>query len=405
MNTLKPLSVALLAVSLGTSVTALANSPTEFNYGGYIQLDASFSNYDEGKPGNRLIEDFLVPSLIPVEPASGDADSHSSSIIHAKSSRFFFTTKTDTDAGAISTRVELDFILSGQGDERISNSESPRLRHAFVKWDYAEGSSLLAGQSWSTFLNVGALPDLLDFVGPVGTLFNRQAQVRWTMGSMQLALENPATRLNSVAVNSDTLVESLSSRLDDSETIPDMVARYNGTAGDLSWSVAAVLRQLSYEVRSGAEVTSDDDTYGYGLSLAGKWKTGGDNDLRFMLNYGDALGRYLGLNAFNDGYIKADGSIGTIDQLGMFIAYRHYWSPKWRSNFSYSMAEADNPETTDFQFADSLAKSYESIHANLNYLPTPKLQLGTEFMTATKEMEDGREGSMNRLQFAVKYSF
>ena len=83
-----------------------------------------------------------------------------------------------------------------RADERISNSWSSRLRHAFVKWDYSENSSIMAGQSWSTFFNVGALPDVLDFVGPAGTIFVRQPQVRWTMGGLQLAVENPATRLN-----------------------------------------------------------------------------------------------------------------------------------------------------------------------------------------------------------------
>ena len=168
---------------------------TKFTYGGFVQLDAIHSEYSEGKP-NNLIEDFYVPSLVPVEPASGNADSYNSTNFSAKTSRFFFTTATKTDAGLISSRVELDFILSGQGDERISNSWSPRVRHAFVNWEYEEGSSLLAGQSWSTFFNVGALPDVYDFVGPAGTIFVRQPQIRWTMGGLQLALENPATRLN-----------------------------------------------------------------------------------------------------------------------------------------------------------------------------------------------------------------
>lgn len=130
---------------------------TKFTYGGYIQLDAISSEYSDGKP-NSLIEDFYVPSLVPVEPADGNSDSYTSTNLHAKTSRFFFTTKTNTDAGDIGTRIELDFVLSGQGDERISNSWSSRLRHAFVKWDYGEKSSIMAGQSWSTFFNVGALP-------------------------------------------------------------------------------------------------------------------------------------------------------------------------------------------------------------------------------------------------------
>ncbi len=372
---------------------------TTLRYGGFIQLDAIGSDYSKGKPGSSLIDDFMVPSLIPVEPASGQSDSYSNFSMHAKSSRFFFATNTKTAVGDIGTRIELDFILSSSGDERISNSWNPRLRHAYVDWKYAEGSSLLAGQSWSTFFNVGALPDVLDFVGPVGTIFVRQPQIRWTTGPLQLALENPATRLNEYVGGVAT------TRMDNSETMPDLIARYNGTAGDLSWSAAVMGRRLSYEVRSGSAVkVADDSAYGYGLSLAGKWMLGRD-DLRFMASYGDALGRYMGLNAYNDGYIKTDGNIDTIDQWGGFIAYQHYWSDQWRSTFSLSASGADNPDTGDFLGADGLAKEYQSAHANLNWLPAPGLQIGGEFTYGRKKLEDGRKGELNRLQFAVKYAF
>ncbi|MBE9538448.1 MAG: porin, partial [Proteobacteria bacterium] len=250
-----------------------------------------------------------------------------------------------------------------------------------------------------TFFNVSALPDVLDFVGPVGTIFIRQPQIRWTSGGLQLAVENPASRLNESVGGAST------TRLDDSETIPDLIARYNGKAGDLSWSVAGMARQLSYDDRSGGnsyEVDSDTE-YGYGLSLAGKWKLGKD-DFRFMFNYGSALGRYLGLNSYNDGYIDANGDIDTIDQWGAFAAYQHYWTPHWRSTFSLSASGADNPSTTEYISAESLAKSYQSVHANLNWLPAPRLQLGGELTYGYKEMEDGREGSLSRLQFAVKYA-
>ncbi len=138
---------------------------TKFTYGGYIQLDAINSDYSEGKP-NNLIEDFYVPSLVPVEPLTGNADSYNSTNFSAKTSRFFFTTATKTDAGTIGTRIELDFILSGQGDERISNSWSSRLRHAFVNWEYDTNRSILAGQSWSTFLQCGGAAGCLRFRGP-----------------------------------------------------------------------------------------------------------------------------------------------------------------------------------------------------------------------------------------------
>ena len=124
-----------------------------------------------------------------------------------------------------------------------------------------------------------------------------------------------------------------------------------------------------------------------------------------MFNYGDALGRYLGLNAFNDGYVNASGDIETFDQYGGFIAYRHFWNPQLRSTFSLSAIEADNPDVSEFIHADSLAKSYQSFHANLNYLPTPKMAIGGELIYGSKELEDGRDGDLSRLQFAVKYAF
>lgn len=368
---------------------------TWFRYGGYVQLDALMTHYTEGKPASPLIEDFLVPPLIPVEPVSGESDSYQSTNMHAKSSRFWLGTETDTDVGRIRSHIELDFLLGNQGNERVSNSFAARIRHAFVEWEYASGKSLMAGQNWSTFFDVGALPDLLDFVGPIGTEFGRQPQIRWTSGGLQLALENPSTRFN---------VEGGGTRLDDSEVMPDVIARYNGTSGDLRWTIAGIVRQLAYEARDGAVETDSDSTLGYGARITGKWQLGAD-DLRFTASYGNALGRYLGLHSFNDGYIGADGEIETIDSMGLAVAYRHSWSPAWRSTFSVSLSEASNPSAEEFLGAGSLAKAYRSAHANLWYTPAPGLQLGGELIYGYKELEDGRDGELNRLQLAVKYVF
>ena len=113
----------------------------------------------------------------------------------------------------------------------------------------------------------------------------------------------------------------------------------------------------------------------------------------------------MGLNSYNDGYIADDGSIETIDQWGAFIAYQHYWSPKWRSTFSLSASGADNPDTSELMNAGALNESYQSVHMNLNYLPAPRMQIGGEFIYGHRELEDGREGDLYRVQFAVKHAF
>ncbi|HAN66979.1 MAG TPA: porin, partial [Halieaceae bacterium] len=170
----------------------------------------------------------------------------------------------------------------------------------------------------------------------------------------QFALENPATRIDELSAT------GVNRRLDNAETLPDMIARYNGSQGDLNWTLAAMGRQLGYESRlSSGEKLASDETWGYGLSIAGKWQL--DNgDLRFMLNQGSALGRYMGLNTFDDGYIDSNGDIDTIAQWGAMLAYQHSWSSQWRSTFALSASAADNPSISEYATAGQLAKRYES---------------------------------------------
>jgi len=367
------------------------NETTTFRYGGFVKFDAISSDYSDGEAATSALgEDFFIPSSIPV---GGKGDRRTD--FSAKESRFYFTTITDAgDAGTIDTRIELDFQASSQGDERVSNSESSRIRHAYVNWSYAPGKALLAGQTWSTFFNVAALPDLLDFIGPVATIFERQAQLRWTSGPLQLALENPYNSLS----NGD---------FDDSDT-PDLVARYNGTSGDFSWSAAALLRELTYERKALDESPVDESERALAVSLAGKWQIGMD-DLRLMVNSGKGLGRYLGVNAFKDGVVASDGRLEALKVTGALVAYRHFWSPKLRSNLSLSLAAADNPN--DFGLDDDLPKSYRSLHANLIYSPVSNLDIGVEYLHAEKKLENfsgdlgDDKGTLDRLQMSVKYGF
>lgn len=365
---------------------------TDVNIGGYIKLDMSFSDYTDGAGANAGIgEDFLVPSVIPVGGQSGDVKFNA----HAKTSRLNITTKTKTDTGYIKTFFEFDAIASGQGDERISNSSAQRLRHAFVDWHIDDKNSLLAGQTWSTFFNVSSLPESLDFVGPVGTIFERQPQLRFTHklaggGSFQLAAENPATTLYGASENPY-----------DDNSIPDLIARYNGQLGSFGYSFAAMTRELKYDVNG-----ANGDDQGYALSFSGKYKMTSD-EIRFMVNAGDALGRYMALNGFRAGAIDANGDVDLIDSWGAFVNWRHHWNNQWRSNLTLSAASADNPS----YLAATTASDYTSLHANLLYNPVKHLTLGGEYIYATKELENtgnvlaDDKGALKRLLLSVKYAF
>jgi hypothetical protein len=367
---------------------------TWVGYGGYIKLDAIFSEYSGGDSAiSHLGEDFLVASTIPVGGESSGLKFHAS----AKASRFYFTTFTPTKAGHINTRFEMDYFGSVQGNEVISNSYASRLRHAYVNWRIDDVNAVLGGQSWSTFQNTAVLPDTLDFIGTVGTIFNRQAQLRYTRafekGNAQFSMENPSSTLYSG-------VDIMGGAFDDN-SIPDLIARYNGSRGSFSYSLAGIFREIAIHTDE-----MDESRFGGAISFASKYKFGND-DIRIMLSGGNALGRYLGVGAFRDAQIELDKTISLIPQYGGFIAYRHPWSAKLRSSIVASAIAADNPGSADV----TTPRAYQSLHVNLIYEPLPKLSFGGEYIWARRQDEGihgtmpDDEGSLNRFQASLKYNF
>jgi len=358
---------------------------TRVTYGGYVKLDATSQRTSGGQiAGNSILRDFLFPSSIPVggQPSGFDTD------FSARQTRFLF--KTETDVGTdhkLSGLIELDFNVTEGGNERVSNSFTPRIRQALINYD-----NWTFGQGWSTFQNVGALPDSLDFIGVTpGTVFDRQPLIRYTKGGLQLAVEQPETVVT-------TQTGGMVTPGDDQ--IPDIVGRYNWSGDWGSVSAAAIVRQL--HVSTDDLMGIDDAAWGYGLSLSGKLKVGAKDDFRFMATAGDGLGRYIGVNIVNDAAIRTDGTLDPIFTWSGFAAYRHVWADKLRSNIAGSYFKADNPvRLTTNQVTDESWNAF----ANLIWTPVGPLNVGVEVMYAQRTLEDGRSGNLQRVQFSTQYNF
>lgn len=352
---------------------------TEVTLGGFVKLDFIYSQNDPGSNAD-LGRDFYVPGLIPV----GNAQSSSRFDAHAKETRLIFATNTDFNGYKVGSYIEADFIVN-QGtpgaDERVTNAYNPGLRRAFVTF-----GGFLAGQDWSTFQNLVALPETLDFVAwpSDGTPFMRQALLRYTTGGLDIALENPQT----------TVTDGMGARIsEDENTLPDLHARYRFSVGSAQMSVAALARQLKTD-GNGAET-------GYAVSFAGKIPLG-KNDIRFTISQGDGAGRYLALNTVNDAQIAANGDLEAIEVINGFVAYRQVWTEKWRSTLALSAFSADHDTALT---GTGVTKSVQSASVNLLYSPVPPLTVGGELRYAEREVENGDEGDLTRFQFSVKYSF
>jgi len=283
----------LLAAASAHSVTVGTFDNTTLKIGGYLKLDALLSSYSDGSlPAGSIGRDFYVPSTTPV----GGAEENRTFDMHARQSRFHIATDSIVGEHKLKTYIELDFMVTPNGDERISNSYTPRMRHAYLTYD-----NWLFGQTWSTFQNVGSLPETVDFIGNTDFgIFVRQAQVRYTMGNWQFSAENPESTIT--PNGGGTRIVS-----DDNEW-PDLVGRYNYKKDDLSLVAAVLARQLAYN--NGSNI--DDTTSSFGLSLTGKLMVGKD-DVRFGINTGSGMGRYIGLNVSNGAVLRADGTLEAID--------------------------------------------------------------------------------------------
>lgn len=356
------------AVSLGTV------GDTEVTLKGYIKLDAIYSDSDSGdlQGGGR---DFYVPGATPV----GGDFSTSYFDMHAKQSRVGIGTSTDVDGSKIKTYVEVDFY-GGDGTETVSNTHRTVLRHAFMTYN-----NWLFGQTWSTFMDVGSLPESLDFIGNTdATPFVRQAQIRYTAGNFQFAMENPQSVINGVSV--------------DHNDIPDLVARYNFKADSFNLTVAAISRQIQGVDGTDGE---SESTNGFGVAVSGGFKFGKD-DLKFLVTSGSGLGRYIALATATDAVIDADGDLEAVDTLSYYVGYRHFWSESTRSTFSYSALDIDHDEDL---VAPTTTEATNSFRMNLIHSPTANFSYGGEISVAERDIVGDDSGKLTRLQFSAKLTF
>ncbi|MDH3908327.1 MAG: DcaP family trimeric outer membrane transporter, partial [Gammaproteobacteria bacterium] len=288
---------------------------------------------------------------------------------------------------SITAFIEMDFFIHGDGNEVVSNSYSPRLRHAFIKYN-----KWTFGQTWSTFQDVGALPEALDFVGPAeSTTFIRQAMVRYTTGNLELAVENPEAFVAGVPEGVEERGRS---------TMPDLIARYTFKFGDKGSYLKLAGLYRSIKIGTVAGGAQPDET-GYGISASTKLMFGNGADLRAMVTVGDGVGRYIGLGFVRDGYL--DGSnIATAEALAYFVSLRLPFGNGWRTNIMYGNTSIDYDNDA---LAAGLNDTGSSFHVNIIKNILPKLDVGAEFIYGERETVSGLDGDFTRFQFSAKYAF
>ncbi|WP_148863332.1 DcaP family trimeric outer membrane transporter [Marinobacter fonticola] len=358
----------------------LPGTNTSVTIGGYVKLDMIYDM-------DQDLGDALDPSVL--NTASDESDS--SLRVHARQSRVRIGTSTPTDLGEAKTVVEADFFGSG-GNELFSNSRGLRLRHA-----YGELNGWLAGQTWSNFMHFTAYPTTVDFNGPVGVSFVRQAQIRYTAGvgdgQFSVSAENPET----------------SGFEGSRDTVPDLTARYKWSGNGGGLEVAGLARSLKTDDSS---ATGDDSAFGYGVMAAARLDVTDATSLMAGAIFGDGVGRYIyssfsnnesdaGRSGIGEAYIDANGDLETIEAYGFNVSVSQQWTPKLASSLTYGRLEGDQEENL---FPNSF-QTLESAYFSNFYQVADPVTLGLELSYANKELANGESADNTRLQLAAQFSF
>ncbi len=210
--------------------------------------------------------------------------------------------------------------------------------------------------------------------------------IRYTSGNLEVAAENPQT--------------FVSGGTRDRSTMPDLIARYTFKLDGGSYvRLAGIVRSLKIEEGAGA---SQADATGWGISASAKFAFDNGDDLRAMATVGDGLGRYVGLGFVLDGYVDVNDAIQTTENLSWFVAYRHLWSDKWRSNIMYGTTSIDY--TSDVAAA-TFNDTGSSFHLNFIRTLAPKLEVGAEVIFGERELVNGTDGDFTRFMLSAKYAF
>jgi len=319
----------------------------------------------------------------------------------AKESRFNITTFTPTGWGDLKTFLEVDFYGAGgnTGNPWWSSSYDPRLRQA-----YFSVGPWLFGQTWSTFMDLDTYPDTLDFGGPTGLAFNRQAVARYTTplgpGNLSLAVENSFGDFEG-----STNISNYSGGFLPSLTVwdkaPDVAAKWSV---DPSWghfAVAAIGRWITADgpftfgdsgpCTGGCSFTGSASTVGWGV-LGGLGVKMFKSDLfTIQAAGGDGIGRYLyGADDANEGagIVGTPGnySLRATPSFGGAVGYLHHWNDWIRSTVAFSMAHYDHEDPLD---PGNSYKNIDAVHANLIFDPPsiPGVEFGIEYIYSRIQMD------------------
>jgi hypothetical protein len=351
---------------------AQAQAPEGFTLGGFVFKAGGRIKLDVIRDFDAIgSEDSFDPRTIPTDGTEGG-----NSNLHAKESRLFLDIRGPVEGKELKLYFETDLYGS---------SGVFRLRQVYGTW-----GGLLAGQTWSTFIDEDNFPATIDFESPMAFPSIRQAQLRWTQ-----KLGANSSWAVSVEDNKSTIESPTGQPGKPEYPMPDVAGRFRFGGSRGHAFVSGFLGKGRFRPTEG-----DPDTVTlWGMNLSGRLRTYGLDQAYTQFTFGEGVGRYRGgVTAVPD----FNGELQPVGLNAWLFGYEHYWSSRWSTNAVYSVASTADED----YYSPSVNKDLDYGAANLLYWFLPKRAwAGVEYLYGRREVFDGGDGSAHRVHFAVRFNF
>jgi hypothetical protein len=368
----------------------LPGTATSMQIGGYVKLDAIWDL------GPSLAGGSLDTAAVFNAPREGSAADNSFNggnwRLHARQTRFWIRTWTPTDWGELATHVEGDFFGA---------ANTIRLRHA-----YGSLGPVLAGQTDTTWRQLFAEPELIDFAGPVGApsvVLQRQALIRYhhNFGAgtvLEAALDDPT---------GDIIAGGTAA----AQRLPDIVVALSHNFPGGRFRLAAMLRQIEHDTGAG----SADSALAWGVNGGVVYTVIPALTLGASFYVGEGVGKY---NNLLDAVVVSTSRIDTVFQYAgtVWAQWRIAETVRLTGSYSYILQDAEEVAPGASKGArktflagaglSAAAGHYRwSAHGNVLWNPVPAVTFGIEYVYVFESRYAGPNAYVSRIQGTAIYRF
>jgi hypothetical protein len=365
---------------------------------GFLQTDA-IQDFDRVNPD---WEATLRPSRIPT--TKGEFGSDGQSIFSVRQSRLGVKA-TGLLAGK-PYEAKFEFDLYGVGVD--AGQTTMRVRHMYASW-----GPFLVGQTNSLFMDGDLFPNVIDYWGPIGMVFLRTPQLRWTFWNKNgwkaaVAVEHATNDIDTG--NLRLIDESIASGIRNDEKVPDVTAqvRYEGKWGHVQLS--GILRRVGYDTVGTQNNEPKGHKTGWGVNLGSSFNVAfatarlgavyGRGIASYMNDGGMDLGPNVAIIREPDGFVLIP-SAEAVKLFGLTAYVDFNWSKEWTSSIGYSFDQVHN---TSFQTDTAFHKGqYASV--NLLWHPASNVFTGGELLWGRRADNDGNAGRDLRFQYSFHWDF